>query len=729
MSLSFLAPVMLWGALGAILPVIIHLIARRKARPLIFPAVMFIDSSVKSHRRYFKVKNILLLLLRILILAGFAFILARPLLKAPFLRYKPEDVVRAVIILDDSIASNYRVYLPERDETVTRFELAKERALEVLKTFERGSRAALVKTSHMRRLLLAREGESGALMLSARGETRDLEKIEREIKESRPGLAGGADILFCIKSAIRGMKGSGAKYNEIYVISDMSRSSWQASSKPIDEKELAEEGISIFLIDVGSPERTDFGISDVKIEPDVVQNSNILIRALARSQDQPGTRTVELFIDGTKRAQKQLIFEPFEEKEVIFPYRFRKPGFFQGRLAIAQDDAFAENNRRYFSVLVRRPLRVLIVKNNEAGLNDFQSEFFLTRALNPVTVREAAFMDVNVVPADELDFKKIKNAEVIFLLSPASVSESRWSQLKRFVFEGGGLIMSGSGVLGGGAAAGDLFRDIPEDLKPARTGRISGKPRVSGFEFSRRRHPLSAALRKSLPGGFAKMMIRRRIVLAGVNEDFTPVLYFKNGRSALLARTYGEGKVLFFALSFDDAWSDFPKRRAFLPFCHELVKFASRAAGGRLDYHVGQRIYFRVLPGLEQQKGPADSTILRVDSTAFENSRYMGELPGNFAVVSRVQKAYRETTRKVKCFSVNIDMSELKFERISAEELDELLPGALKAYGSHRRQLYALVREKRKGVEIYHYLIFALLAFLTVETFFSNRFYGRTKAG
>ena len=727
MSLSFLAPVMLWGALGAALPVIIHLIARRKAKPLIFPAVMFIDSSIKSHRRYFKIKNIVLLLLRIVILLIFAFILARPLLKAPFLRYKPKDVVRAVIILDDSITSNYRVYWGERDETVKRFELAREKALEVLKTFERGSSVALVKTSQMRSLLQVRETESQTPVLPARGETRDLEKIEREIRQSQPGLAGGADILFSIRSAIRSMKGSEAKYNEIYVISDMSRSSWKTSAAPVDEAELAAEGISIFLIDVGSPERSDYAISEVRTDPNVVQNSNVRIKALARSHDQSGARSVELFIEGVKRDQKQMIFEPFEEKEVVFSYRFRKPGFFQGWVTIAQDDAFPEDNKRYFSILVRRPLKVLIVKSDEGAAEGFQSEFFLTRALNPVTVRDAALMDVNVVSTGELDFKTIKNAEVVFLLGPASLGESKWSELKRFVFEGGGLVISGSPSLERVAPA-RVFQDIPDDLKPGRIHGISPEPIVSSFEFSRRYHPLSASLKKSLPGGFAKLMIKRRIRLSGIDEDFTPVLDFKNGEGALLARTYGEGKVLFFAVSFDDAWSDFPKRRAFLPFCHELVKFAGRTTTERMEYHIGQRIYFKALPEFDHEKSPADSTILRVDSTAFEGSRYVSELPGNFAVISRIRKAYRETVQKIKCFSVNINMNELIFERISADELDTLLPGALKSFGSRPEKLYTLVRKKRKGVEIYHYLIFAVLVFLTFETFFSNRFYGRTLA-
>ena len=90
MSLSFLAPVMLLAGLGAILPIIIHLVARKRSRRLDFPAVMFLDSTIKSHRRYFKLKNILLLALRILMMVLFALMLARPLMKAAFFRYSPK---------------------------------------------------------------------------------------------------------------------------------------------------------------------------------------------------------------------------------------------------------------------------------------------------------------------------------------------------------------------------------------------------------------------------------------------------------------------------------------------------------------------------------------------------------------------------------------------------------------------------------------------------------------
>ena len=78
MGLTFLQPAFLFGALAAAVPVIIHLIYRRRALVHRFPAVRFLLLADKRTARKFRLSQWLLLALRMLAICLLAFSLARP---------------------------------------------------------------------------------------------------------------------------------------------------------------------------------------------------------------------------------------------------------------------------------------------------------------------------------------------------------------------------------------------------------------------------------------------------------------------------------------------------------------------------------------------------------------------------------------------------------------------------------------------------------------------------
>ena len=55
---------------------------------------------------------------------------------------------------------------------------------------------------------------------------------------------------------------------------------------------------------------------------------------------------------------------------------------------------------------------------------------------------------------------------------------------------------------------------------------------------------------------------------------------FRGGKPALLERTVGKGRVVWFASTCDRAWGDWPKGRMFLPMVHQIVAHAANLADG-----------------------------------------------------------------------------------------------------------------------------------------------------
>src|SRR6516225_9902060 len=126
MEMSLIHAGLAAGAALAVLPVILHLFMRQTPKHIIFPAVRLIRERQKRSRKRLRIKNWLLLLARMAVLALMALALARPRLysQVPL----GDDTVPTALglIFDTSLSMEYK------DKDKTRLDEAKERAREIV---------------------------------------------------------------------------------------------------------------------------------------------------------------------------------------------------------------------------------------------------------------------------------------------------------------------------------------------------------------------------------------------------------------------------------------------------------------------------------------------------------------------------------------------------------------------------------------------------------------------
>jgi len=79
--LSFLNPFFLLGLAAAAIPIIIHMLTRRRPREVMFPSLEFLSEVNQNEIRRLRIKQWLLLALRALAVAAIALAMARPALK------------------------------------------------------------------------------------------------------------------------------------------------------------------------------------------------------------------------------------------------------------------------------------------------------------------------------------------------------------------------------------------------------------------------------------------------------------------------------------------------------------------------------------------------------------------------------------------------------------------------------------------------------------------------
>src|ERR671930_2090318 len=106
--MSFLNPFLLFGSLALAIPILIHLVRREKSEIIPFSSLMFLLKVPKRSIRQQKIKNLLLMALRLLILAMLVAAFARPYrTQASNTAANPNANRGVVLMLDNSYSMQY----------------------------------------------------------------------------------------------------------------------------------------------------------------------------------------------------------------------------------------------------------------------------------------------------------------------------------------------------------------------------------------------------------------------------------------------------------------------------------------------------------------------------------------------------------------------------------------------------------------------------------------------
>src|SRR4051812_46530164 len=133
----FLNPLMLAGVGGAAVPLVLHLLSRARHRPVEWGAMMFLTGTEARQQHTARVKQWVLLLLRMATVAALAVALARPALRSRLVGLAVNGRATAVIILDDSASMNYV------ENGRSRLDQAKQALLQILSAMNRGDQVSL----------------------------------------------------------------------------------------------------------------------------------------------------------------------------------------------------------------------------------------------------------------------------------------------------------------------------------------------------------------------------------------------------------------------------------------------------------------------------------------------------------------------------------------------------------------------------------------------------------
>jgi len=420
-SLSFLNPAFLWTLPLAAIPVIIHLLSRRRLPEVSFPTTQFLRDLEPREIRRLRLREILLLILRTLAILLLALAFARPTLTPS--HTVTHAAAAVAIVLDDSESMGAL-----DDHARPRIQAARERASTILDAGRPGDQMILV---------TATRPEAGATERTADRVrlTRSLGQIEATSLPARMPEA--------IEAARRALERSTLKNRELYLVSDLQRSNFDERAR--GQIQAAARTANLYVVPLVESRVPNHAFLEVDplLRPGP-QNRGMELRArIANHADAPSDRlAIRIRRGDALIGGGDVTLRSDETKWAAMPVDWRAADAgaeLTGEVLIeADEDALASDDRWYAVLGAPGRLRVLRITEARDGA---PMPRFSALALDPGQDGRSGFMVENGTPASLLSLHR-NRADVVLLEDVASISGDAEARLREFLFDAlvGGLL-------------------------------------------------------------------------------------------------------------------------------------------------------------------------------------------------------------------------------------------------------------------------------------------------
>ncbi|MCC6125876.1 MAG: BatA domain-containing protein [Pirellulales bacterium] len=711
--MTFVTPLLLAGAALIAIPIILHLIMRRKPKWLEFPALRFVQKRHDKNKRSVRLRHIILLLLRAGIIAFLAFALARPTVQLGGSWGSQEAPVAAGIVFDTAPHVGYR------HENQTRLETAKKLGAWLLSQLPENSEIAVLDT----------HSGGGAFQVDRGAAKQRIERLE-VVPNSQP-------LVAAVEEAIRLLKeDSKLPRKELYIFTDLSRGSWPAGrAAQLHDRLAALPGAGIYVIDVGVKNPIDFALGEIRLSAEVLSNrGSLTIAADLSALGGSGERAVELYLldaDGNPQpgGVQSATLAPGETRPIEFHKASFPLGTHQGFLRIVGQDGLAADDTRYFTVEAKPAWQILLAAPQPAA----DKAFFLSQALAPAGYRKRgqARFDCEVIPFDELSQAKLSDYAAVCLLDPPPLDPAIWQTLAGYASDGHGVgVFLGRNAL---AQSLDKFNN-PQALELLPGPLRQQVPRPDGDVYLAPKdlqHPILAPFRaKSGEVPWEMFPVLRYWELGKLAAGVGTVMAYNDGRPALLERPIGSGRSLTMTTPVSDdpnrnPWNLLPVNDAwpFVILANQIASYLVGSSTEQLNYLAGQTAVL----GLDPKEQRTSFLLTAPDGQSYplladlQHRRLVvssTDLPGNY----RIRAGGKEGGFD-RGFSVNLAVEQTQLERLGEKELKEIFEPHKINLAQTKEQIDRSVIKTRVGRELFPPLIFLVAVILALELVVSNRFY------
>lgn len=397
--MQFLVPGMLLALLAIAIPIIIHLFYFRRFKKVSFSNVRFLKEIKEETSTRSKLRNLLVLLSRILAIAGLVLAFAQPYI--PFGKKNNQGPKDISIFVDNSFS------MSSLDKDVPLFEKAKQKAKEIVKAYDESTQFQILthdfEGRHQR--LVSKEEALGLIdEIHQSPEVRILSKV---LKRQKSALATRSQT-----------------HHTSYLISDF-------QSSIMDLAPTQDTSIKVNLVPLHAVQEANIGIDSCWLAapvPILNQPNTLLVKVHNYGQQAAEEVKLALSHDGQIRPQGTISIPARSVVVDTIHFVLNQPGWQEMVISI-NDYPVQFDDKYYISFPVMDKLDVLTIQ-------DAKTNKYLNAALNGISYFNPTEQNIR-----NLDYSAFSKYQLIILHELNNISSGLANSLKEFVIDGGNVLV------------------------------------------------------------------------------------------------------------------------------------------------------------------------------------------------------------------------------------------------------------------------------------------------
>lgn len=522
-GISFLSPLFLVAAAAAVVPILLHLFHRKTEVVIDFPAVRLLKRApVQQHRRR-RLRELILLALRVAALLLLALSFARPYFAGAV---AADSAPLTVIALDTSLSMSAPGQIDRaRDAARRAVDAAPASNAVALVTFADAATVAVEPTTDRAAIRTA----IAQAVPSARG------------TRFRTALSRATEII-------------GTREGRVIVVTDLQQAGWEAN----DEGGLP-DGVSVDVQAIAPP-AGNLALTSAE------RREGRVIATLQNYGNTEAKTAARIVLAGKTIAQSTVTIAPLAAADVELNVALPRTG--DADVQIDDASGYQLDNIRSLALDPRAATPVAVVVSDPAGAS---GGLYVERALD--VAGGGREFRVDVMDGSELSKwaqDDLDRRAVVFILGTRTLDRAGRDLIKSYLARGGHVFVT----LGPETDIGTLNNLLGVALHVAEQPiRTPGATMVA----TDGRHPIFRPF-LSPAGALGDVQVDQYRRLNDQPERIV-LARFSGGDAALTEETVGEGRLMIYTSDLDNEWSRFPLSPAFVPFAVEATRYLARDIG------------------------------------------------------------------------------------------------------------------------------------------------------
>ncbi|MEQ9409191.1 MAG: BatA domain-containing protein [Fuerstiella sp.] len=587
LSIAFLAALPLAAA-----PILLHLFDRRRNVVIEWAAMEFLLQAATRRTSARRLKQWLLLLLRVLAVTALVLALARPMLPGNW--FGTHDRTEVILVLDNSMSTQ------RSTGDATLFSQLLRRSRDVLSDLQSGDTV---------RILAASPYPVWATAAGLRVDAGSAATVVGQLETIRP-TDGSSDLLAALFTAVQADFPPDTRSRRVVLLTDgqaadwkvRDENGWRRFQQTLKLSALPTE-LEIVEIPDAEAQVSNLSVADVRSNRTVVgvnQPFTVTARVTNHSTAAIPGGLLHWRIDGSAEHQ-----EPVPEiggrdsRALMWHHSFARPGVYAVSCEIDVADRLDSDNRGTVVIEVVNQIPVLVVEGSPGRAEMQQDAYFVQAAMGyrdgePLLMPGVHYPD-RISPA-ALERSDLSGYPAVIIPNLTDLSEETVERLNHYVFNGGGLWLAlgprtdierfNQFVFANGDGLAPLALEGIVDESGTENRRTTINP-------SLRDHPATRELAdvERLDTSDVRVFRRIRFVPPAQDQDVSVLLSLTNGEPLAVEKFVGRGRVIVQGVALRmDRWSELAQSQAFVVMIQDWLSYLTQPQATRHNLTPGDPI-------------------------------------------------------------------------------------------------------------------------------------------